>query len=168
MEIKFFFKKRRVWEKRWLKEGNQAPVKALPKLLQNNGTNCLISFWKILTSYSNLTLCGKMNETQVDCYKDKFGWVNRNFIQQPEKYACPLPCTSCTFNPTLNTFHMNDTKDFLKLWVYFSTTTVEKKEEYFIYDVRDVIGSVGGTLGMFIGFSFTGVISWMFSKILKL
>ena len=31
-------------------------------------------------------------------------------------------------------------------------------EEYLIYDHVELIGSVGGTLGMCIGFSFTGVI----------
>ena len=35
-------------------------------------------------------------------------------------------------------------------------------EEYLVYDAIDMIGSVGGTLGMFIGFSMTGVISWIF------
>ena len=33
-------------------------------------------------------------------------------------------------------------------------------EEYLIYDIMGVIGSVGGTLGMFIGFSMDGVVSW--------
>ena len=31
--------------------------------------------------------------------------------------------------------------------------------EYLIYDTMSMIGSVGGTLGIFIGFSMTGVIS---------
>ena len=36
---------------------------------------------------------------------------------------------------------------------------VEVHEEYVIYDAIGMIGSVGGTLGMFIGFSFTNIIS---------
>ena len=36
-------------------------------------------------------------------------------------------------------------------------------DEYYIYDAINVVGSVGGTLGLCIGFSFTGV----FSKFLK-
>ena len=31
---------------------------------------------------------------------------------------------------------------------------VEVLEEYLIYEITNVIGSVGGTLGLFIGFSF--------------
>ena len=37
--------------------------------------------------------------------------------------------------------------------------TVVVHEEYLIYDTIGLIGSVGGTLGMFIGFSFSGTIS---------
>ena len=33
-------------------------------------------------------------------------------------------------------------------------------EEYLIYNTMGMIGSVGGTLGLFIGFSMTGVISY--------
>ena len=34
-------------------------------------------------------------------------------------------------------------------------------EEYLIYDAISMVGSVGGTLGMCIGFSFTGIISFL-------
>lgn len=36
-------------------------------------------------------------------------------------------------------------------------------QEYVVYDAIGIIGSVGGTFGMFIGFSFTGVISGIIS-----
>ena len=40
-------------------------------------------------------------------------------------------------------------------------------EEYLIFDAIGMIGSVGGTLGMFIGFSMIGVISWIFGRLKK-
>ena len=40
-------------------------------------------------------------------------------------------------------------------------------EEYVIYDAVNMIGSVGGTLGLCIGFSFTGVISFLISLLQK-
>ena len=39
-------------------------------------------------------------------------------------------------------------------------------EEYLIYDIVNMVGSVGGNLGMWIGFSFTGVISNLIKMIL--
>ena len=43
------------------------------------------------------------------------------------------------------------------------TTTVH--EEYLIYDAIGLLGSVGGTLGMCIGFSFSGVLNSLLSVI---
>ena len=40
-------------------------------------------------------------------------------------------------------------------------------EEYLIYDTVNMIGSIGGTLGMCIGFSFTGVASFLISLLQK-
>ena len=41
-------------------------------------------------------------------------------------------------------------------------------QEYVVYDTISMIGSVGGTLGMFIGFSFTGFISSIINGLSKL
>ena len=38
-------------------------------------------------------------------YKKKIGKVLTNFIDNSEEYGCPLPCTSRTYQPVLNTFH---------------------------------------------------------------
>ena len=40
-------------------------------------------------------------------------------------------------------------------------------QEYVVYDAIGIIGSVGGTLGMFIGFSFTGFISSLINGLSK-
>ena len=40
-------------------------------------------------------------------------------------------------------------------------------EEYLIYDIFNMVGSVGGNLGMWIGFSFTGIISNFIKMILN-
>ena len=51
---------------------------------------------------------------------------------------------------------LNITFGFMYHFFDNSTTVYE---EYLIYDAISMIGSVGGTLGMCIGFSFTGMIS---------
>ena len=38
---------------------------------------------------------------------------------------------------------------------------MEVQEEYLIHDSMSIIGSVGGTLGLFIGFSFSKVLSFI-------
>ena len=39
------------------------------------------------------------------------------------------------------------------------------QEEYLIYDEVGLIGSVGGTFGMFIGFSFANIVSLILNQI---
>ena len=43
-----------------------------------------------------------------------------------------------------------------KIWIEFEikSDNFETYEEYFVYNFYDVVGSVGGTLGLFIGLSF--------------
>ena len=41
----------------------------------------------------------------------------------------------------------------------FTAPTVIVSEEYLIYDSVGMIGSVGGSLGLFLGFSFLGLLS---------
>ena len=45
---------------------------------------------------------------------------------------------------------------------------VKVYEEYLIYDTLGMIGSVGGTLGLFIGFSFMNVITFLINTIEKI
>ena len=45
---------------------------------------------------------------------------------------------------------------------------VNVKTEYLIYDDIAMIGNVGGTLGLFVGFSFTGLISFLLNTIINI
>ena len=82
------------------------------------------------------------------------------FISQPENYGCPLPCTIRTFSPMLNTFHNNfnnESPRHLYLWANYASQTVEKKEEYFLYDNITLISSLGGTVGLLLGYSLLSI-----------
>ena len=58
----------------------------------------------------------------------------------------------------------NASGDHFKLIYYFGSPEYTKVfEEYLIMNEMGLIGNVGGTLGMFIGFSFTGVIAFVIS-----
>ena len=53
-------------------------------------------------------------------------------------------------------------------YTFHTSDTVTVHEEYLIYDAISMIGSVGGTLGMCIGFSFTGLISCLMHNVFKI
>ena len=89
-----------------------------------------------------------------------------------QKNSCPLPCTTFQYNGNMmyEKFYLQQPIDnayvITLYYLYDSFTTVH--EEYLVYDLITMIGSVGGTLGMCIGFSFTGMISWILSHILRM
>ena len=57
---------------------------------------------------------------------------------------------------------------FETLFEFASPYKVKVKEEYLIYDFIGLVGSVGGTLGLFIGFSFYDIISRFCNKLRNL
>ena len=56
------------------------------------------------------------------------------------------------------------TNNSLALSYTFGKKEMDVKQEYLIYDIITMIGSVGGTLGLFIGFSFLTCISSIIKK----
>lgn len=87
------------------------------------------------------------------------------------KYKCPKQCSILEFfgkidywEPKYHTFTPNNT---MIIHLRFQSPEVATVyEEYLIYDFNTLIGYIGGTLGMFIGFSFSGIIE-MFIHFLK-
>ena len=57
--------------------------------------------------------------------------------------------------------------NFSDRYVYINLRTSEIliEEEYRIYDLSGIIGTVGGSLGLFIGFSFLQCMLWLLSHV---
>ena len=54
-------------------------------------------------------------------------------------------------------------------WLYiFQSQNVQVQEEYFVYDFTGFVGSVGGTFGLFIGFSFWSFLNTVIELCLKM
>ena len=111
--------------------------------------------------YSDLhtEICQK--ESDVDCFE----YCAKNGIMQKlaETGLCQQSCTTTEFSgklvyegkvPGLDMNHITSFSYSIK-----APATMRVNEEYLIYDFVGLVGSVGGTLGMFIGFSFINVIS---------
>ena len=82
-----------------------------------------------------------------------------NFIKLSENLGkCLKACTTFQYSGTMipqfkGGFTNNSRLVVLGYWFNYNDE-VEVLEEYLIYEITNVIGSVGGTLGLFIGFSF--------------
>ena len=94
--------------------------------------------------------------------------MRKTFYEINEK--CPKSCFIMEYTGK-QTFMLetdNDTK-YEKTWYYiFSSKDVKVQKEYLLYDITGFVGSIGGTLGLFIGFSFRDVIDMVLNNLKKL
>ena len=81
---------------------------------------------------------------------------------------CPLPASDVEFSAIVTDdefLAMPDPKDVIIAQFRQSSTLKTLKKEVLIYDTASLIGSLGGFLGLFIGFSFFGVVSLIIDKL---
>ena len=77
------------------------------------------------------------------------------------KYKCPKPCSILEYSGKLDYLELkyDNPKNTMIVYLRFQSPEVLTiYEEYLIYDFNGMLGSIGGTLGMFVGFSFSSII----------
>ena len=72
---------------------------------------------------------------------------------------CPKHCKLAEYNGELAIYYDYDNDGWISWEYIFDNELIEVYEEYLMYDIIGLIGTVGGTLGLFIGFSFFDVSS---------
>ena len=116
-------------------------------------------------------------EYYIDYNCSKY-WANEILINNVSTKTCPQTCEmleytgkiikdesfNCFENPNDQQTEFADSKKmeckFMDLsYEFASPEYVKTYEEYLICDGKTMVGNVGGTFGMFIGFSFSNVIS---------
>ena len=66
--------------------------------------------------------------------------------------VCALPCSVSEFRS--NFADMTLAVDATTIVLYYPSTKVKTQTEYYVYSFSGIVGAVGGSLGMFLGFSF--------------
>ena len=129
------------------------------KIISLNYTSCPTRCSPI--SYANLTTSIPLCETEeeIKCAKDLayYELLGKKCLKYCERVSYSEKISWKDAIPYEDQGH--------NFWVYYRTTTDEMfvNEEYQIYNFNSMIGSIGGTLGLFIGFAFTNVISLIIS-----
>ena len=84
------------------------------------------------------------------------------FSRKSSQNNCPIPCQQSSYNIKLRYLHKNalmDTefinvsKDFALFAISYNSLLVEERIETIVYDLESLVTSVGGNLGLFLGFS---------------
>ena len=106
-----------------------------------------------------LPFCQSKNEKI--CYKETWPIIYDSF------YRCPSSCIQKTYygDTTISEIFSIRNENETGFSLLFSSKDVHEEIETLAYGLPDIIGSVGGTLGLFIGFSFYGFVSIPLQKL---
>ena len=100
-----------------------------------------------------LPFCNSTQETE--CYLDK--------LAHAEKSVVVKPCTTIEYNGELDIYPAKEKNLAWFNLLFLNPPKVSVKEEYLIYDAVSMVSAIGGTMGLCVGFSFTGLISCLLS-----
>ena len=138
---------------------------AIEEIINNNfegwncSKNCFPSSLISLGPYDDSLICE--TETEQECSFQNFYYYGAN---------CSKPCSIVQYTGRVDYWEENNSnleESSFTFNLRFSPPLMSTVyQEYIIYDIFGMIGSVGGTLGIFIGFSCSSLLSYI-SDILK-
>ena len=143
-------------------------IEKLPKFLRENGIQCMTATQNAIMK-EQFPFCTFENETVIQKYIKNSARVVRKFVNEVNKLGCPRTCVSTLYSPTVNTFNQgqDQRKDVFAIHPYYVTTSVEIKKEFFVYDAITLLTSLGGTLGLLLGYSALSMILFCLDRIEK-
>ena len=111
---------------------------------------CVLFYFQ---SALNLPICGTQEEHE--CISNLF--YTSDAVNQ--LYACRKPEIAKLYNPRPNPWNLAVNQSVSNVYLYFESSLATVKEEMLITSIEDLIASIGGSLGLFVGFSFFSYIS---------
>ena len=120
----------------------------------NVGCNCVAenAFWTHFDIHpiQNWNTCRNNSE-----YENCIEIMSQCNLNKEVTNACPRPCKKSIYKTQKLNYPGLPTNE-IKISIQFGAMDVEIHDEVWILETYNFIGSVGGSLGLFIGFSYTG------------
>ena len=114
-----------------------------------NDTQCLIpglrTIYKLANKTEFIPLCGKVSLAD-------WRWQRMAKLMQ----ECFEPCETLEFQGIVRKSRKGKESKTMVMYISFNSYNVDVLEEYLVYGEVDLVGIIGGNLGLFIGFSFSG------------
>ncbi len=109
-----------------------------------------ICYWPILApwSYDNATVCGS-----YDALYEANSIISKSKYRVNARSVCPPCCNSFDFTYSVRTAPSRIKNSALIIF-YFQDLRTEFGEEKLLYDFNNIVAAVGGSIGLFLGFSF--------------
>ena len=111
-----------------------------------------------------LSFINLLNEDKNKSLKLCNTWKEENFVGYKDTsqvaYSCNPSCIQSQYEGD-DSFFADESHDHneYRIIYMFPKSQVEVSEEYFMFGVNELIGTIGGHSGLFIGFSFYGFVS---------
>ena len=126
-------------------------------LSQNFGfKKCITNRYRsVFDMYSNTSL--QKCKTEAESIQNYIA-MTKCYFSENTTNNCLDPCNIDIY--TENSYiieRMNDKRN-MTLIIKYESMAINVSEEYLVYDFANFIGTLGGSLGLFIGFSYTGFI----------
>ena len=95
-------------------------------------------------------------------------------LKNENDYNCQRPCTTVSYEATFRKMHhnsrtlsdpTNEIKDWIGFGLVYENLQVTTNHEYYVMSEEALVSSIGGFLGMFLGFSTLSIINWLFSHV---
>ena len=113
--------------------------------------------YKYLPNSKNLTKCANLEDEICNGGPKVWGPIISLF-------NCPKPCKIITYTGSIVEYsYYNNTENEASFWFEAGPVKTLGKE-VLVYDTNDMIGSIGGSLGLYLGFSFYGITSTFIDK----
>ena len=136
--------------------------------LNENNSNCLCipAHSKTQFDIMNITLRFCQNKEEFFC---AFKKLNACYFNKATTDMCLTACTHNKYfvNQLDGEKIGNINKNMINFMVSYSTMDIRLYQEYYIYDAFSFIGNVGGSLGLFIGFSYTDFLGRILDFVFK-
>ena len=139
------------------------------KFVLNNLTSSF--FFSLLQKLNNCNLCLPLqfvdliklstNETFPICSSpiNMHKYYATHYTIDRFQDQCLKKCTKFEYKGKFEaTDRWHSNPRIVDIWYWLSSKKIKVYEEYLVYDTENVIGYIGGTLGLFIGFSFQNVL----------
>jgi hypothetical protein len=133
-----------------------AVQKKVKETMQNDNLPCYMPYISHFVD-EQANVCQR-----IDDWRQTFG----NITQTAESFItnsiaeCPRPCLKEEFSVSLRTVpdvSIQDSASRILFHISFEEMNIEHLEEYVLFDFGAIVGAVGGSLGLFLGFSFLDV-----------
>jgi hypothetical protein len=120
----------------------------------DNSTKCNNSC-AVVNARNYYKAAGKTIVDQCNTVDDHFCQLEELMIAfDISKGKCQLPCSVSEFSGNVQENRVPEGNHLLYFILGYRSNRVSIFEEYLLYDFPAIVGSVGGSLGLFIGFSF--------------